>query len=236
MEETRERPSASPRSYLAGILASGLAASAGAVLTSFAGIEGTVLGAVIGAMLVSLGTELMKVPLNVMERRLMQAGFPAWRLRRFGLLPGLLSTPGAALKLLRVYVPGAAVASIVTISTAGFALGMVGLSVFEAKQGRPVSAATAGETRTGTTVENLVRPAPAATSVPTPTLQGTPAPTRPGQDTPAKTTLLPGNTTPGPATATPGSTRPTATLPTPSRTATTPTATPVPSPSATRRP
>jgi len=244
VRETTEQTTTPPRSsYLAGVLASGLAAGAGALLTSFAGIEGTVLGALIGAMIVSLGTQAMKVPLAVMERRLMLAGFPAWRLRRFGLLRGVLTTPGAAAKLLRVHIAGPTIASIVTISTVGFALGMIGLSLFEARLGRPVSAATSGEPRAGTTVENLVRPVPAATTASTPTPQDTPVPTRPGQQTPAQATSLPGAATPGSATATRGAIRATATVPPPPRATTAParaisapTATPAPSPSATRRP
>ena len=236
MRETTEQTTTPPRSYLAGVLASGLAAGVGALLTSFAGIEGTVLGALIGSMIVSVGTQVMKVPLAGMERRLMLAGFPAWRLRRFGLLRGVLTTPGAAAKLLRIYVSGPAIASIVTISTVGFALGMVGLSLFEARLGRPVSAATSGEPRAGTTVENLVRAAPAATSASTPTPQDTPMPTRPGQETPAQATSLPGAATPGSATATRGALQPTATASSGTvRAAATPTSAPV-RPAATAQP
>src|SRR5215212_3697674 len=139
-------------------MATGLAAAIGAVLTSFAGLEGTLLGAVVGAMVISVSTQVVQVPFHVAERRLIEAGFSAWRLRRLGLLRGAVSTPGALVKLLRVYVPPRAVVSIVLISTTGFLLGMAGLSVVERVPATPVCAPSANEVRPAPTVGNTVQP------------------------------------------------------------------------------
>jgi hypothetical protein len=148
------------RSYAAPIVAAGAAAAVVAILTSFAGIQGTVIGAMLGAMISSLGNQLMKSRLEVVERRLIRAGFSVWQLRRKGLVGGVLATPGAPLKLLRA-ISGRAVWKIGLIAAGGFAVGMLGISLLEFVQGRPVSAvagSSAEEPQRGTTVGIIAAP------------------------------------------------------------------------------
>src|SRR5437899_1962975 len=151
MDQLTERTELPSKTHLAGVLAAGLAAAIGAGITSFAGIEGTLAGAIAGAVILAIGTELMIAPIGAIERRLVRAGFSAVRLRRLGLLRGVISTPGALFKLTRV-LPRRAVLGVVTIAASGLLLGMGAISLLEVAQGRPISAATTSETRTGTTV------------------------------------------------------------------------------------
>src|SRR5918912_1015830 len=71
-----------PRAVLAGILATGLAAALGAVLTSYVGFQGTVAGAMVGAMLVSGLSQVVRGPLDRLERWLLWHGLLVVRRRQ----------------------------------------------------------------------------------------------------------------------------------------------------------
>lgn len=225
-----------PPAILAGIVATGLAATVGAILTSYLGVQGTLTGAALGAMLAASISQVVRVPLGRLERRLVQAGFSAVRLRHLGLVRGVLSTHGAPVKLWRA-IPRQAVLATLGVAVVGFGLGMAGLTLLEASQNRPVSAITTGAPQRGTTASNLVsrgNPAPEpADQAPTPEAGATERPetASPVPGTPGTATPTGGAATPtGPAaTATAGlltpTSRPTATTPTPGGATPTPAAT-----------
>ena len=73
---------AAPRVLLASILATGLAAAVVAVLTSYLGVQGTVAGAMVGAMAGSALSQVVGVPLDRLERWLVQHGLLVVRRRR----------------------------------------------------------------------------------------------------------------------------------------------------------
>jgi hypothetical protein len=236
-DHQRASRSEPPPALLAGIVASGLAAAVGAVLTSYLGVQGTLVGATLGAMLAAGASQIFRLPLDRLERRLIRAGFSAVRLRRLGLVRGVLSTRGAPGKLWRA-LPRRAVLGTLGLAAAGLVLGMTGITLLEAAQGRPISAITTGVPRRGTTASNLV-PGPsapaatpetaspavptgvaattAATSQPTPTARaGTPtaapaAPSPRGVATPTQAAPTPVPLPTGPA---PGSTAPAPRTPT----------------------
>jgi hypothetical protein len=143
-----------PRVLLAGILATGLAAALVAVLTSYLGVQGTVAGAIVGAMAGSALSQVVGVPLNRLERWLVQHGLLAVRRRQI---------PAARVQAVRTV--GASNAPrrakkigwrVLAIAGLGFLVGMAAISGFELTQGKPLSASTARQERTGTTVGNLV--------------------------------------------------------------------------------
>ena len=144
--------------YLASVLATGLAAALVAALTSYAGMQGTIIGAVLGAMVGSATSQIVTTPLRAVERRLIRVGFSAGRLRRLGLLRGVLVTHGAPLKLLRA-VPRRAVFGVLGIGLAGFAIGLLAISLVELARGRPLSASAQTETGGPTTIGQLAQPA-----------------------------------------------------------------------------
>ena len=143
-----------PRVLLAGILATGLAAALVAVLTSYLGVQGTIAGAMVGAMGGSALSQVVGLPLQHIERWLVQRGLLAVRRRRI---------PAARVQAVRAVGAGntpwkAKIGwRVLAVGALGFLVGMVGISGFELTQGKPLSASTAHQERTGTTVGNLVR-------------------------------------------------------------------------------
>ncbi len=154
-----------PRVLLAGILATGLAAALVAVLTSYLGVQGTVAGAMVGAMAGSALSQVVGVPLDRLERWLVQHGLLVVRRRR--------RIPAARVQAVRVI--GASNAPwtakfgwrVLAVCGLGFLVGMAGISGFELTQGKPLSASTARQDRTGTTVGNLVHPSGVESEPPT---------------------------------------------------------------------
>ena len=67
-------PAAQPTAYMARIVATGLATAAGAVITSLVDSRGTLVGAVVVAMTVSALGQVMRVPLDRLERRVKRLG------------------------------------------------------------------------------------------------------------------------------------------------------------------
>src|SRR5262249_6579844 len=64
-------PVVSPaRPYLSGIITSGLSAVSGATIASWTGVQGTLIGATIGSAV----SELVRAPLDALERRIIEAG------------------------------------------------------------------------------------------------------------------------------------------------------------------
>jgi hypothetical protein len=166
--------------YFASVLATGLAAALVAALTSYAGMQGTIIGAVLGAMVGSATSQIVTTPLRAIERQLIRVGFSAGRLRRLGLLRGVLVTRGAPLKLLRA-VPRRAVFGVLGIGLAGFAVGILAISLVELARGRPLSASAQTQAGGSTTIGQLARPAetepPAAPGVPASVATFRPEPT-----------------------------------------------------------
>lgn len=100
-QHTDPTPTAAPAvppatTYLSGILTAGLAAICGAVFTSWTGVQGTLVGAMIGATIGSSVSEVVRAPLDTLERRLIAAGFSARRLRRDGVVKTVATSPAAA--------------------------------------------------------------------------------------------------------------------------------------------
>ncbi len=153
-----------PRVLLAGILATGLAAALVAVLTSYLGVQGTIAGAMVGAMGGSALSQVVGLPLQHIERWLVQRGLLAVRRRRI---------PAARVQAVRAVGAGntpwkAKIGwRVLAVGGLGFLVGMVGISGFELTQGKPLSASTAHQERTGTTVGNLVRPSDVESEPPT---------------------------------------------------------------------
>src|SRR5689334_9765931 len=58
------------RPYLSGIVTSGLAAVSGATIASWTGVQGTLIGAIIGATIGSAVSEIVRAPLDALERRI----------------------------------------------------------------------------------------------------------------------------------------------------------------------
>ena len=204
-----------PRAVLAGILATGLAAALGAVLTSYAGVQGTVAGAMVGAMVVSGLSQVVRWPLDHLERWLLRRGLLVVRRR-----PRVPTARVQAVRLAAASPPSRPPRigwRVLVIGSLGFIVGMAAISGFELSQGKPLSAATAREARTGTTVGNLVRPSVAEAEPPTAEPTAEPAATAPSRlagDGPS-----PGPTRTSGATATPARSAPatpTAGPPTPS--------------------
>lgn len=179
---TPPRPSApqevdAPRAIVAGVLATGVAAALGAVVTSYGGIQDTIVGAMLSAMVVAALSQVVRVPLDRMERQLYRWGFGVRRSRlrsaprlRIQARPLKVTYPPAR----RQIRPGRTA----VVGAAGFIVGMLLLSGFELTAGRPVSAATTNNQRTGTTLGNLVKAQPspdAAAAIGTGTPTQTPA-------------------------------------------------------------
>ena len=166
-----------PRAVLAGILATGLAAALGAVLTSYAGVQGTVAGAMVGAMVISGLSQVVRWPLDRLERWLLRYGLLVVRRRQ--------QLPTARVQAVRLAAasPASRVPRIgwrvLVIGSLGFVVGMAAVSGFELSQGKPLSATTAHQARTGTTVGNLVRASVAEAEPPTAELNAEPATTAP---------------------------------------------------------
>lgn len=178
-----------PRALLAGILATGVAAAMGAILTSRLGMQGTVLGAMFVAMACSVVSQVVRAPLDRVERSMWRMGLLSVRHRpnrprsvaaqavRTPEPPRLVYQPRAS--------QGNPARRVLVVGALGFAIGMTLISAYEITTGRPVSADTAQDASTGTTVGNLVRhPAPAAdlealpiTETPTSTTVAQPTPT-----------------------------------------------------------
>lgn len=157
-----------PRVFLAGIVATGLAAALGAVLTSVVGVQGTVAGAMLGAMIVSGLSQVVRLPLARLERWLIQVGIIAVRRKRpLRRAPSAGALPASSDAPTRPRGKGALV-----IGVLGFLLGLAVISGFEIVQGKPLSATTRHQEETGTTIGHLVQnqrpggapqtPAPAA--------------------------------------------------------------------------
>jgi hypothetical protein len=144
-----------PRSYIAGILTAGLSAVCGAVLTSWFGVQGTLVGAMLGATIGSSVSEIVRTPLTSLERRIIQSGTSGHRLRRDGLVKTLLSSPAAARQALGM-VSGRAIVTVATVAIVGFALAAFGLTAVEVAQGEPLAAILSDSEATGTTVGNIV--------------------------------------------------------------------------------
>ena len=168
-----------PRAVLAGILATGLAAALGAVLTSYVGVQGTVAGAMVGAMIVSGLSQVVRRPLDRLERWLLRHGLLVVRRQR--------QLPAARVQAVRLAVHGPASETprigwrVLVIGGLGFVVGMAAISGFELSQGKPLSATTAHQARTGTTVGNLVRASVAEAEPPTAESTAEPAATSPSR-------------------------------------------------------
>ncbi len=164
------------RAFVSGVLATGLAAALVAVLTSYFGVQGTLIGAVIGAMGGSALSQMVGVPLDRVERWLVRRGLLTVRRPRI---------PAARVQAARAAVAGRApgtariVRHTLVLGSVGFVLGMAGISGFELAQGRPLSATTTHQAGTGTTVGNLVQSSAAEAPVPT----AEPTPGRGGEAT-----------------------------------------------------
>jgi hypothetical protein len=227
---------------LAGILATGLAAALGAVLTSYVGVQGTVAGAMVGAMVVSGLSQVVRWPLDRLERWLLQHGLLVVRRRQ---------VPAARVQAVRLATDSPTSRTprigwrVLAIGSLGFVVGMAAISGFELSQGKPLSATTAHEERTGTTVGNLVRASVAEAEPPStePTAEPTAEPAATAPSRLAGDVASPGPTrTPGatstparaaPATPTAGPPTPGARLPAPPAGPVAPTLRPSPLPSTT---
>jgi hypothetical protein len=169
-------PSAAPaepaRSYVAGILTAGLAAVCGAVFTSWAGVQGTLVGAMVGATIGSSVSEVVRAPLTTLEQRIIQAGVSARRLRRDGVTKTILSSPAAAGAALRevgsCLVSRNALIAVATVAVLGFGLALSGITAVEAATGEPLAAIVSDSAETGTTIGNVV-PNPPPILAPAPT-------------------------------------------------------------------
>jgi hypothetical protein len=142
-------------------------------------------------MLAAVVSQVVRVPLDRLERRLIQVGFSAVRLHQLGLVRGILSTRDAPAKLWRA-IPRRVVVGTLGVAAAGFLIGMLGITLLEAAQGRPVSAITTGAPRTGTTAGNLVTGRSASEPTPEPAGAGQTETASPAVPTEAATAALTG--------------------------------------------
>ena len=220
-----ETAPALPEYYAAGVAATGLTAVLVAIMSSQFGLQGTIAGAFLGAVAMSVVSQQLRKPLSRLEGQVVAAGAAIKRLP-WG-EPGRLSQEGRA-QLTR-QVPRATLVSVLALGLGGFLLGIFGISLFEAAKGRPLSAISSGEGQRGTTiglvVQEVVEDLPRAPATPPGQVVGAPSPVE-----------MVGSPTAAPATSSPAPVAPLGTpapLPTPAPA--TPTAGPsvvaVPSPS-----
>lgn len=163
--DTSAPPSAT---YLSGIVTAGLAAICGAVFTSWAGVQGTLVGAMIGATIGSSVSEVVRAPLDTLERRLVAAGFSARRLRRDGVVKTVVTSPAAAQQAFGMISRGAVV-TVGATAIIGFLLAIGGVTALEVATGEPLASMVSDEPASGTTVGNalpdlspVVTPAPSS--------------------------------------------------------------------------
>lgn len=200
-------PAAPPRQYLSGIVTAGLAAVCGALITSWAGVQGTLVGAMIGATIGSGISEIVRAPLDALEGRIIRAGVSAARLRRDGLLKTVLSSSTAAQAALGFLGSRGAVVAAGTVAIVGFLLALGGITAVEAARGAPLAAIVADAPQTGTTIGNVI---------PNPPPVLAPAPTAPPAAAPGRTSAVAGgavaaNDNDRPPSGTPAVASPTAT-------------------------
>lgn len=168
-------PAASPpaTTYLSGIVTAGLAAICGAIFTSWAGVQGTLVGAMIGATIGSSVSEVVRAPLDGLERRLVAAGFSARRLRQDGVVKTVVTSPTAAQQAFRMISRGAVV-TVGATAIVGFLLALGGMTAVEAAAGEPLAAIVSDSPATGTTLGNAIAEAPSVRP-PAPDAQSGPA-------------------------------------------------------------
>jgi hypothetical protein len=149
-------PASPPAStYLSGIVTAGLAAVCGAIFTSWAGVQGTLVGAMIGATIGSSVSEIVRAPLDSLERRLVAAGFSVRRLRRDGVVKTVATSPVAAQQAFGMISKGAIV-TVGATAIVGFLLAVGGVTAVEVAAGEPLAAMVADAPATGTTIGNAL--------------------------------------------------------------------------------
>lgn len=168
-----EPPAPAPGpSYLSGIVTAGLAAICGAIFTSWAGVQGTVVGAMVGATIGSTVSEMVRAPLDALERRIIAAGVSPWRLRRDGVVKTVMTSPTAAQQAFGMVSRGA-VLSVGATAIVGFLLAIGGVTAVESASGQPLAATLGNDTdETGTTISKVLSNPPAALA-PAPSAQET---------------------------------------------------------------
>jgi hypothetical protein len=189
------------------LVAGTLAAVSAAVVGSFLGVAGTLVGAAVASLIGTLGTELYARSLN--------RGYT--RLRHTYAGPAIAPEPApdpTPTTAGTVYPHGrphwkrvALVAAVV------FVLAMGAVSAVELLAGRSVSSMFGNPSGGGTTISSVGRKA-----APTPTPTPSPTPTTPSAAPSAPTSAPPGGPSERPAPSTPATTNPTTGPPTPLRT------------------
>ena len=191
------------------LVAGTLAAVSAAVVGSFLGVAGTLVGAAVASLIGTLGTELYARSLN--------RGYT--RLRHTDAGPAVPPEPApdptpttTGTVYARRRPPWKRVA---LVAAAVFVLAIGAVSAVELVAGRSISSMFGNASGGGTTISSVGRK---AAPTPKPTHTPSPAATTPSAGPSAATSAPPAGPSQRPAPSTPGTTKPTAGPPTPSRT------------------